>query len=579
MIDNFYKDMEQLSGKYRYLKQAEKSGILTPKTLLVAPKITASSAQEIENFVALTGAKRFIIRSMNACEDGETNSYAGHFWSSEAILADDIFATITKAYQKNEEVIRELKLKITPRLMLQEFIEHSIGGVLFSPWSFFTDYYYVEYSTESVQQVVSGNAKPAVLSLNKDVKAPLELDHNLSFLEDKLIITVKALKKQFCFPIDCEWVYATEQDKIIVLQIRPQTSLVGALKPASKEAINKVGLSNNWKFGALSESLGSISLLSFSLLEQLYTDSMGAFQSLGYKASQVDFLKQLPDGTVLVDPARENLFFQPTLLGGFWKAFKAPTWQKNANDYRQKSLNNNYSEQLFSYKTLSKLFQFWMVANILSDGAGREKLMQAHAYELSWLQNIKAPKVVKQKSEIQDWEILNTLYRDAFFYELNKLKIQLQQSSISQIGFCQWEEYLANDFTHANKRQQEDSHHAIFDFSNANEGSNLELGFQSIGAKKCVSGELFIIENPASFHQTIPKGSIVLAPYFDNRWVHTIKNIEGIITHKGSRLSHSAIIAREYGVPFCIISDESIKGFKQGNFISLDSIQQKIEAI
>ena len=158
-----------LSSKYRYLQRVSELGLVTPQTLLISKD---GDQQAIEDFVKSTGARRFIVRSMNACEDGSEHSYAGHFWSSEAILADDISSTIQIANKNNQQVLLTLKIDSVPQLMLQEYIEHSLGGVLFAPWSFFSEYYYVEYSTESVQEVVAGNATPAVLSLNAKLVFP-----------------------------------------------------------------------------------------------------------------------------------------------------------------------------------------------------------------------------------------------------------------------------------------------------------------------------------------------------------------------------------------------------------------------
>ena len=393
----------------------------------------------------------------------------------------------------------------------------------------------------------------------------------MAFLAEKLAKVVNTLQSEFSFPIDCEWVYSKEKDAIFVLQVRPQTHLVGAIKNASPEVVEALSLTSNWEFGALSESLGNISPLSFSLLEQLYNDSLGAFQSLGYKAPAVDFLIHLPDGTVLVDPIREKAFYQPTLMGGFLKSFRAPQWQKKANAFLASLSLDDYKNQPFSYPTLLELFQLWMVANILSDGEGRNILLLTHAYELSWYQNLPTPVFDTR----EDWKTLNISLRDLFFFELNKLKQNLVEEKHSV--FCYWQEYLNKDFSKAKERQHHDAPYAIYDFSNVNDNlndkSSQQSEFQSIGAKKVSSGTLFIIENPARFHQAIPVVSIVLAPYFDNRWVHNIQNLKGIITHKGSQLSHSAIVAREYGVPFCVVGKEAVKDFKQGDEITLDALK------
>ncbi len=556
---------KKLSSKYRYLQRAGELGLVTPQTLLILEDI---DAQAIRAFIKETGAKRFIVRSMNACEDGSEHSYAGHFWSSEAIAADEISNTIRIANEKNKQALTTLNLEATPQLMLQEYIEHSLGGVLFAPWSFFSDYFYIEYSTKSVQEVVAGNSTPAVLSLNIKHTPPL-LHDDLAFMAEKLAKVVNTLQGEFTFLLDCEWVYSKEKDVIVVLQVRPQTHLVGAIQSATPEVVEEFSVTSNWKFGALSESLGNLSPLSFSLLEQLYKDSLSTFQSIGYKAEKVDFLLRLPDGTVLVDPAREKTFYQSTLTGGFWKSFRAPQWQKKAHDFL--ATLADFQKSPFSYQILLTLFQLWTVANILSEGSGRENISLTHAYEISWHQALPLADI---SSKPKEWNALNTFLRDLFFYELNKLKQNISEQK--QNVFCHWQEYISNDFNKAEQRQHCDAPYAIYDFSNINSGNEKDgegSSFQSIGAKKIGSGRLFIIENPARFHQTIPAGSIVLAPYFDNRWVHHIQHLKGIITHKGSQLSHSAIVAREYGVPFCVVDNEAVQDLKQGDEITLDGIQ------
>ena len=84
--------------------------------------------------------------------------------------------TIIQAQNANQAVLNSLHSVDHPQLILQEYIEHSVGGVLFSPWSFFNDYAYIEYSDAGVKQVVAGEGShSALLCMEPNQCDPLPL--------------------------------------------------------------------------------------------------------------------------------------------------------------------------------------------------------------------------------------------------------------------------------------------------------------------------------------------------------------------------------------------------------------------
>ena len=547
--------MTLLSKKYRYLAQAEKAGIVTPKTLL----LDNTDQADIQHFISECGTdKRFIVRSMQSAEDNHQLSYAGHFYSSSALKADEVVTAIALAQSENQQRLQQLGLDELPQLMLQEYIEHSIGGVLFSPWSFFSHYCFIEYSTRSVQEAVEGKTKPAIISLKEQALSPLPLLKSLDFLDDPLRTLSQQLQKQFNFPIDSEWVYCEKKQSIVLLQVRPQTHLVGALFNATPAMQQQLKLADGvWQYSALSESLGKLSPLSFSLLQQLYDEARGGLQSLGYQAKQVDFMVRLPDGTILSDPQREKRFYQATRFGGFWNSFKAPQWQQKIKQL----LNTVTLDNAFSYTQLSLYFQYWLVANVLSKGEGREE-NTVHAYELSWQQHL-APPVFNHSDN--SWGVFNRQLKQLFFFELEKLKQQV--ANTPEKVLLSWNEYQSNKIL-SDAVEQDMAKKALYDYSLL--GADLTDGeMQAVGAKKASSGKLFIIENPSLFQQEIPAGVILIAPYFDNRWVQKISQLKAIIVTQGGYLSHSAIVAREAGVPYFVGSLESLGNFHHGDRVEL----------
>ena len=553
---NIYVDSStELPSKYARLQEASLVGLQVPNTLLID---IDTSSQTIEAFLAGCNDELFIVRSANKTEDGSAHSLAGHFWSSAAVAKEQVLPTVQLARTENERLLVQLGLKQPPCLMLQAYIQHHLGGVLFVPWGFFSEYAYLEYSKHGVEQVVAGQASAALLSLDPSQLSPMPLTEDLVFLEPLLRELAKQLKQNFKFPVDCEWAYSAEAKAIIVLQIRSQTHLIGALLPlpSAKAALSP------WQFTALSESLAKLSPLSFSLIQALYTQAIPALRLLGCKAKQVDFLAYQADGTVLVDPKREQAFFEPTLMGGFWRGLRAAEFKAQAEAILA-SIDPN---AVFSEFQLSRLFTAWLIQNLLSQGQGREQAPVTHAYELSWLEPEKDLDLIPVSLPLR--------LRQAFLLELNKLKRDIAEHK--ERVFCLWEEYKQQNYSQVYKRQHEQAQLAIYDHA-------IQAGthdFLSLAASKQVQGVIFKLSLP--FPQTLPElpaACILASPYFDNRWVQWIPQLAGIIVMQGGRLSHSAIVAREYSVPYAVISPTQFAALITGMQVELNTLQACLKVL
>ena len=548
-----------LPAKYQRLVEAAQAGLRIPRSLLLTQPTVS-----LEPFLAdLPASTQFIVRSANKVEDGSGHSLAGHFWSSGAVSCEQIPATLQTAYLENQRLLTALQLNQAPILMLQEYIPHTWGGVLFQPWSFFSEYAYVEYSNEGVQQVVAGQAASALIGLSKAATSPLNLTADAAFLEPYLRDLALQLRAIFGFPLDCEWAYSSQEQRLVVLQIRAQTHAIGALLPLPNNWARPTAA---WQFTALSESLGKISPLSFSLWVQLYQAAQADLQCLGCKAKQVDFLAYQPDGTVLVDPIKEQQFYAPRLFGGFWRGLSASAFTAQAEallaEFDSKAAFN--SVQLFS------LFRAWLIQTILQAGEGRELAPPVHAYELSWPNPIEALTQTTPASGLP----ISLRLRNAFLQELNKLKRMLRTQQVAV--FCDWSEYTQQDFSKAISRQIQTAPLAIYDYALL----NFAMEFQSLAANTCVRGTVFCVQ--ATNRPTLtalPEACILVAPYFDNRWVQSIPKLAGIIVLQASRLSHSAIVAREYQLPYVVLSPAQFAELKSGSLIELDARQGQLRVL
>ena len=90
-------------------------------------------------------------------------------------------------------------------------------------------------------------------------------------------------------------------------------------------------------------------------------------------------------------------------------------------------------------------------------------------------------------------------------------------------------------------------------------------------------GEVVVIENPNEI--TNCNNKILVTKTTDPGWVFLIATAKGIISEKGSLLSHTAIISRELNIPFIACVENLLNNVKTGDFIKMDGSTGKIEII
>ena len=229
-------------------------------------------------------------------------------------------------------------------------------------------------------------------------------------------------------------------------------------------------------------------------------------------------------------------------------------------------MQNWSADAVFSSLTLHQAFQFWIVANCLSQGQGRNQRPNIHAYELLWYSVQKKPILNTDKAS---WNDLNRELRSLFFYELEKLKQSLRQTPEQM--FNHWGEQ-ATQLTLL-KRQHQQAHLALYDYSQYGNNSNK---IQSLGGQKKISGVVFKVDKPSCFYQPIPHQCILVAPYFSNEWIVSIQYIKAIIVEQGGQLSHSAIVARELSIPYLVVKQGTLSQFKHNESLMVDSMTYQI---
>lgn len=116
--------------------------------------------------------------------------------------------------------------------------------------------------------------------------------------------------------------------------------------------------------------------------------------------------------------------------------------------------------------------------------------------------------------------------------------------------------------------------HAGRDFSKVKEYVRLENGPEilrgaSVG-NKVASGRARVILNPADIDK-FKAGEILITVMTDPDWEPIMKMASAIVTDKGGRTSHAAIVSRELGIPCIVGSEEATVRIKTGEEITVDT--------
>lgn len=84
-----------------------------------------------------------------------------------------------------------------------------------------------------------------------------------------------------------------------------------------------------------------------------------------------------------------------------------------------------------------------------------------------------------------------------------------------------------------------------------------------------VTGSVTIIHSPSEIDK-IQKGDILVAPQTNPDYVPAMKRAGAIVTEKGGRTSHAAIVSRELGIPAVVGADSATTKLKNGEIVTVN---------
>ena len=92
-----------------------------------------------------------------------------------------------------------------------------------------------------------------------------------------------------------------------------------------------------------------------------------------------------------------------------------------------------------------------------------------------------------------------------------------------------------------------------------------------------VEGIARVVRDPTT--ETIKNGEILIAPSSDPGWTPLFLNAAGMVVEVGGRMSHGALVAREYGIPAVVSVSEATERIETGQRIRIDGTQGIVEII
>ncbi len=91
-------------------------------------------------------------------------------------------------------------------------------------------------------------------------------------------------------------------------------------------------------------------------------------------------------------------------------------------------------------------------------------------------------------------------------------------------------------------------------------------------------GEVILLD-PKNIHQTDVTGKIVIASFFEPGWIGLFSRAGGLVSERGSLLSHTSILCREMGVPAIVAAKNITQLLKNGERIRMNGATGKIEKL
>jgi pyruvate,water dikinase len=108
----------------------------------------------------------------------------------------------------------------------------------------------------------------------------------------------------------------------------------------------------------------------------------------------------------------------------------------------------------------------------------------------------------------------------------------------------------------------------------ADEGAEVLVGIP--GSSGVATGVARIIHDPAEAPPSLSRQDILVVPFTDVGWTPLFAGIGAIVAETGGQLSHTAIVAREYGLPAVVSVKNATRLITRGQWLAVDGTTGKV---
>jgi phosphoenolpyruvate synthase/pyruvate phosphate dikinase len=108
----------------------------------------------------------------------------------------------------------------------------------------------------------------------------------------------------------------------------------------------------------------------------------------------------------------------------------------------------------------------------------------------------------------------------------------------------------------------------------ADEGQEYLVGIG--GSSGVAQGYARVLLDPAEAPVTLARSDILVVPFTDVGWTPLFPGIGGIVAETGGQLSHTSIVAREYGLPAVVSVRKATHLIRDGQAVTVDGDRGRV---
>ena len=90
------------------------------------------------------------------------------------------------------------------------------------------------------------------------------------------------------------------------------------------------------------------------------------------------------------------------------------------------------------------------------------------------------------------------------------------------------------------------------------------------GCAGVVQGYACVVHDPAAAPASLSSQHVLVVPFTDVGWMPLFASVGGVVAECGGQLSHTAIVAREYGLPTVVAVPRATQVIRDGQPVTVD---------